>query len=73
MKQKKNQQPIDCVLGITYNCNSRCKMCFIWKIKDFPQIAPAEYAKLPTTLKDINISGGEPFCVMILLRLFKLW
>ncbi len=61
MKQKKNQQPIDCVLGITYNCNSRCKMCYIWKIKDFPQIAPAEYAKLPTTLKDINISGGEPF------------
>lgn len=55
------QNPIDCVLGITYNCNSRCKMCDIWKIKDFPEIAPEEYMKLPTTLRDINISGGEPF------------
>lgn len=55
------QNPIDCVLGITYNCNSRCKMCDIWKIKDFPEIAPEEYLKLPTTLRDINISGGEPF------------
>ena len=53
--------PIDCVLGITYKCNSRCVMCDIWKIKDFPELPVAEYKKLPSSLRDINISGGEPF------------
>lgn len=53
--------PIDSVIAITYNCNSRCVMCDIWKIKDFPELPPSEYAKIPTTLRDINISGGEPF------------
>lgn len=36
-------------------------MCDIWKIKNFPELAVSEYEKLPTTLRDINISGGEPF------------
>lgn len=53
--------PIDCVLAVTYNCNARCVMCDIWKIKNFPELAVAEFAKLPPTLQDINISGGEPF------------
>ncbi|MEK7160716.1 MAG: putative glycoside hydrolase, partial [Patescibacteria group bacterium] len=53
--------PIDCVLAITYNCNARCVMCDIWKIKGFPELPVAEFAKLPSTLRDINISGGEPF------------
>lgn len=53
--------PIDSVIAITYNCNSRCVMCDIWKIKDFPELPPSEYAKIPKTLRDINISGGEPF------------
>lgn len=58
---KKVPLPIDCVLGITYNCNSRCVMCDIWKIKKFPELDVSEYEKIPKTLKDINISGGEPF------------
>ena len=53
--------PIDCVLAITYNCNARCTMCDIWKIKNFPELPPEEYLKLPNTLRDVNISGGEPF------------
>ncbi|HAT03350.1 MAG TPA: hypothetical protein DCS29_01045 [Candidatus Magasanikbacteria bacterium] len=57
----KVQLPIDCVLGITYNCNARCVMCDIWKIKEFPELPVEEYKKLPPTLRDINISGGEPF------------
>lgn len=36
-------------------------MCDIWKIKDFPELDLRQYEKLPTTLRDINISGGEPF------------
>lgn len=53
--------PIDTVLAVTYRCNSRCVMCDIWKIKDFPEIPAGEFKKLPRSLKDINISGGEPF------------
>ncbi|MBU0660955.1 radical SAM protein [Patescibacteria group bacterium] len=58
---KKVEQPIDCVIGTTYNCNSRCTMCNIWKIKNSPELPVAEYKKLPQSLRDINISGGEPF------------
>src|SRR3989339_2069815 len=55
------KMPIDCVLALTYNCNARCTMCDIWKIKNSPEIAVEELKKLPTTLRDINLSGGEPF------------
>jgi len=53
--------PIDCVLALTYRCNSRCTMCDIWKMKDFKELPVGEYAKLPNSLRDINLSGGEPF------------
>ncbi len=53
--------PIDAVLAITYLCNSRCKMCSIWQKKPQKELNPEEYLKLPKSLKDINISGGEPF------------
>ena len=58
---KKTEMPIDAVIGINYKCNSRCIMCDIWKVKDFPEIPPEEYLKLPSSLLDINISGGETF------------
>lgn len=57
----KTSLPIDCVLALTYNCNSRCTMCDIWKIKNSPEISLAELEKLPNSLRDINLSGGEPF------------
>jgi MoaA/NifB/PqqE/SkfB family radical SAM enzyme len=53
--------PIDCVLALTYNCNARCTMCDIWKIKDSPELTLEDLAKLPDSLRDINLSGGEPF------------
>ncbi len=55
------KNPIDAVLAITYLCNSRCKMCDIWQKKPQKELNPEEYLKLPKCLKDINISGGEPF------------
>lgn len=61
MKQHSVQQPIDAVVAVTYDCNSRCVMCDIWKIRDFPVLPIAEFRKLPPSLRDINISGGEPF------------
>lgn len=36
-------------------------MCDIWKVKSFPEIPAEEYLKLPASLRDVNISGGETF------------
>jgi radical SAM protein with 4Fe4S-binding SPASM domain len=48
-------------IAVTYRCNCRCSMCNIWAVKDHEEIEPHHYSKLPTTLKTINITGGEPF------------
>jgi len=55
------KMPIDCVLALTYNCNARCTMCDIWKIKNSPELTLEDLAKLPSSLLDVNLSGGEPF------------
>ena len=60
-KTKKIKMPVDAVVAVTYRCNSRCVMCNIWQIKDFPEVSPDVYLKLPNSLRDVNISGGEPF------------
>ncbi|NQT49956.1 radical SAM protein [Candidatus Kuenenbacteria bacterium] len=60
-KKRKIKMPVDAVVAVTYRCNSRCIMCNIWQIKDFPEMAPEVYLHLPKSLKDINVSGGEPF------------
>lgn len=53
--------PIDAVLAVTYKCQSRCRMCSIWQKKEHDDAAPGMYEKLPATLMDVNLSGGEPF------------
>lgn len=53
--------PIDAVVAVTYRCDSRCNMCNIWQLEPGMELAPAEYRKLPRTLRDVNITGGEPF------------
>ena len=63
--------PIDAVLAITYLCNSRCKMCSIWQKKPQKELNSEEYLKLPKSLKDINISGGEPFLRNDLVEIIK--
>ncbi|MEW6606965.1 MAG: radical SAM protein [bacterium] len=52
---------IEAVLAVTYKCNARCKMCHIWQSKPQEELTPQEFANLPSYLKTINISGGEPF------------
>jgi len=51
------------VAAVTYRCNSRCRMCNIWKMDTdkSAELKPAEYAKLPVGLEEINLTGGEPF------------
>lgn len=51
----------DAVLMITSKCNSKCAMCEAWRDKTSIELPPDKYWKLPTTLRSVNISGGEPF------------
>lgn len=53
--------PTDAILAITYRCDARCQMCNIWQLDAQEHLGVADYAKVPATLRDINISGGEPF------------
>ena len=53
--------PVDAVLAVTYRCNARCEMCGIWKSKLSDELPPEVYGKLPPGLRDINLTGGEPF------------
>jgi MoaA/NifB/PqqE/SkfB family radical SAM enzyme len=51
-----------CII-VTYRCNAKCHMCNTWQ---FPtdqkkEIGPETVSKLPSGLKFINITGGEPF------------
>lgn len=59
-----NKFPTNAIVAVTLNCNSRCTMCNIWQNKIINEMRPEEYLKLPKTLTDINITGGEPFLRM---------
>lgn len=54
-------RPTEATVAVTFRCNSKCVMCNIWKEKEFNEIPPEAYSKLPRSLKTINITGGEPF------------
>jgi len=51
----------DIVLAVTYQCNSRCGFCNIWRSQESFSCQPDDYKKLPHNIKNVNISGGEPF------------
>jgi MoaA/NifB/PqqE/SkfB family radical SAM enzyme len=63
--------PVDAVVAVTYRCQARCRMCSIWQIKEHHDVSPEVYQKLPTTLNDVNISGGEPFLRKDLSRIVE--
>ncbi len=54
-------KPVDAVIAVTYRCNARCAMCGIWKSQPGPDLPPEVYRKLPSSLRDVNLTGGEPF------------
>ena len=56
-----NAFPFDALLAVTYRCNARCVMCNIWQTPPEERLSPAEWVNIPTSLKHVNISGGEPF------------
>lgn len=53
--------PTYAIIAITLNCNARCVMCDIWKNKMVNELPPEAYLKLYPSLRDINVTGGEPF------------
>jgi len=63
--------PRSAFLAITFRCNSRCLMCDIWKKKSREELSPDDYKKLPSSLREIDITGGEPFLRNDLLKIIK--
>jgi MoaA/NifB/PqqE/SkfB family radical SAM enzyme len=53
--------PLDAVIAVTYRCDSRCNMCNIWQLPPGKEMAPEDYMRIPSTLNDVNLTGGEPF------------
>lgn len=54
-------RPREAVIAVTYRCNARCAMCNIWQNPPEDEMEPKHYEKLPTSLRTINVTGGEPF------------
>lgn len=54
---------MEACLIVTYRCNARCYMCNTWQhpSKKSEEFSPELVDKLPSGLKFINITGGEPF------------
>jgi len=50
-----------CVIA-THRCNARCEMCHTWKYPSRieEEISPEIMEKVPTGLKKLNLTGGEP-------------
>ena len=46
----------------TYRCNAKCGMCDIWKYPSKPseEFKPEILEKLPSGIKKLNVTGGEP-------------
>jgi len=57
----KKKFPTSASIAITYQCNSKCVMCDIWKKKREKESSPDVYKRLPNSLREIDITGGEPF------------
>jgi MoaA/NifB/PqqE/SkfB family radical SAM enzyme len=63
-------------LEITHNCIARCVMCNIWKIpKEVPNLSVGDWLHLLSSdlfsdLRELDITGGEPFLRKDLIDLF---
>ncbi len=53
-------EPKSAVIAVTYKCNSRCTMCDIWQREVPAEVGADFYLRLPPSLRQVNISGGEP-------------
>lgn len=51
--------PVDAVVALSYRCNLRCLTCDLASRGD-ERLSPATLARLPRSLKYVNVTGGEP-------------
>jgi len=53
---------MDLSVILTYRCDSRCSMCYIWKNPTHPEaeVTLETLAKLPAGFDYLNVTGGEP-------------
>jgi Fe-coproporphyrin III synthase len=52
-------QPVEAIVALTYRCDARCTMCNIWQMRPQEGLTVADYAKLPSSIRQVNITGGE--------------
>lgn len=62
-KKTKRVLPKEVCIILTYRCNAKCNMCDVWHhpTKASDEITIEDIEKLPSGLRFINITGGEPF------------
>ncbi len=53
--------PVDAVVALSYRCNLRCRTCDLGDRADAGTLTPEVLAKLPASLRYVNVTGGEPF------------
>ncbi len=55
--------PKEICIILTYRCNAKCNMCDVWRhpTQAKEEIILEDIKKLPSGLRFINITGGEPF------------
>ncbi len=54
-------KPSDALVAVTHRCNAKCVMCNIWQSTAQDALLPEHMRKLPTSLRTVNLTGGEPF------------
>ncbi len=61
--QKRVLPPKEICTILTYRCNAKCSMCNVWHkpTKHSEEITVKDVEKLPSGLRFINVTGGEPF------------
>ena len=69
-------QPTFLIYQVTTACNSRCRMCGIWKTKAVNELTLDEVGKLLADpffgrIRWVNVTGGEPFIRKDLVQLVR--
>lgn len=69
-------EPTFLIYQVTTACNSRCRMCGIWKIKPENELLLKEFEDLLSQpllkkIRWVNLTGGEPFVRRDLVQLVK--
>lgn len=61
--QNQTAFPKEICIILTYRCNAKCNMCDVWQhpTKSSEEITLEDIERLPSGLRFINITGGEPF------------